>query len=191
MSNRTVTITMFLLLGALGAGCSGGSGSETDAVLGGGGGSTLLTPTFRPDEPNPGPGTVALEPLFALSDTVTVGVNITDTSNVASATLELEFDPNRVQFVDWSCGDAFPPCNGPTLAEVSAIQGRLVIGLAQTGSGAGVEVTGTATLIRLTFRAIAPGVSRLDFDRAQSALGGPDLLDIPGIQWYGGLIDAD
>jgi len=191
MSNRASTTTLLLLLSALASVCAGCSGGESDPVLGGGGPSTLYTPTFTADEPNPGPATVALQPLFALGDSVTVGVSVTDTSNIASASFELSFDPNRVQFVDWSCGDVFPPCGGATLAQVTHQPGRLVVGLAQIGVGPGVDVTGTSTLVRLTFRAIGPGVSRLDLDPTRAALGDPDRQDIPGIQWFGGLIAAD
>jgi len=199
MSNRVPMTTMLLLLGAFASGCSGGSDGgvagavlgDPDVVGGGGGDSTLLTPTFTADQPSPGPDTVALESLVALGDAVTVGVNVTDTSNIASASFELSFDPDKMEFVDSSCGDALPPCGSGTLAQVTPFPGRLVIGLAQVGVGPGVDVTGTATLIRLTFRAIAPGVSRLDFDPVRTALGDPDLEDIPGIQWYGGSILAD
>jgi hypothetical protein len=85
----------------------------------------------------------------------------------------------------------FPPCNGPTLAQVTELPGRLVIGVAQTGAGPGVDVTGTATVIRLTFRAVGPGPSRLDFESSRTALGDPDLQDIPGLTWYGGQIVTD
>jgi len=183
----TTTTTILLLLGTLASGCSGGSGSEPDVILGGGGGSTLYVPSFQPDQPAPGSGTVAMEQAIALGDAVTVAIGVTGATNVQSASMEITFDPIEVEYVDWSCGDLLFPCPGAMLVDPN-VPGHLLIGVAQLGSGPGVDVTGTKTLIRLTFRAIGPGPSQLDFDPTATALLDPDLQDIPGIEWSGGWI---
>ena len=190
MPYRSIMSAVLLLsIGSLLAGCGGGSGDGA-VIPGGGGGSNTLAPSFNSAQ-DPAPDKVTMASVVVLGDELTVSVNVTETDGIASASLEITFDPAYVEFVEWSCGELFPPCGSSTLALFSESPGRLVIGLAKTFAGSGEDAFGTEVLLRLTFRALQAGASPLGFDSSRSALTDPDLNDIPGISWYGGTIIAN
>ena len=189
MAYRNSMIAILILsFGSLLAGCGGGSGGA-DAVIGGGGGSSTLAPSFNSSQTNPAPDMVSMASVVVLGDELTVSVDVTETDRIASASLEVTFDPAYVEFVDWSCGELLPPCGAGTLAALSdESPGRLVFGLAKIFADTGEDAFGTETLLRFTFRAVQAGASPLGFDSDSSALLDPDLIDIPGITWHGGTI---
>jgi len=183
-----MTAILLLSFGTLLAGCGGGSGSGSDTVIGPGGGSTTLVPSFTPAVSDPQPDMVSVSSAVVLGDELTVSVNVTETDHIASASLEVTFDPTYVEFVDWSCGELLPPCGTGTLSALTESTGRLIIGMAKIFAGSGEDAFGTESLLRLTFRAVKSGPSSLDFDSSTCALVDPDLNDIPGITWHGGTI---
>ena len=188
MSYRSLMSAVLLLsFGSLLAGCGGGSGDGSDVVPGGGGGSSTLAPSFTSAQ-DPAPDKVTMASVVAVGDELTVSVSVTETDGIASASLVITFDPAYVEFVEWSCGELLPPCGSGTLRQLNESPGRLVIGMARTFAGDGSDAFGTEVLLRLTFRALQQGASPLDFDASRCALGDPDLIDIPGISWYGGTI---
>ena len=121
-----------------------------------------------------------------------MAVNVSDVSNLGSVAFDVTFDPSMVEFVGWSGGSVLPGCQpaGGTLCLVTEQPGRLIVGMAVTGSGGvGVVVTGTTPLIYLSFRAIQAGGSQLGF--ANAALQFPAVVDIPGTTWHGGAVVAN
>ena len=183
-----MTACLLLSFGTLFAGCGGGSGGS-DVIPGGGGGSSTFAPSFTPQQSNPQPDMVTMSSVVALNGELTVAVNVTETDRIASASLEITYNPAYLEFVDWSCGNLLPPCGSATLALFDdSSPGRLIIGLARTNAGEGSDAYGTEVLLRMTFRALRTGASPLGFDTSRSALGDPDLNDIPGISWYGGTV---
>lgn len=190
-SFRIMAAILLLSFGTLLAGC--GSGGGGDVVPGGGGGSSTLIPSFAPAQGNPQPDMVTMSSVVALGDELTVAVNVTETDDIASVSLDVTFDPAYLEFVEASCGELLPPCGSGTgsgtLFVLNDVGGRLVIGMAQTGSSS--DAFGTEALLRLTFRALRQGASPLAFDSGQSALLDANLSDISGITWYGGTVVVD
>jgi hypothetical protein len=190
-----VTAILVWSCGSLLAGCGGGSGSDSgaglDVVHGGGGESSILAASFLPAQPDPGPEMVTLASLVAFGDELTVGVNVTETGGITSASLEMLFDPAYVEFVEWSCGELLPPCGAGTLELSSVSRGRVIITMAETSAGTGSDANGTELLLMLTFRAVKQGVSPLTFDNSRSVLRNPDQNDIPGVSWHGGTVIVD
>ncbi|RLE23313.1 MAG: hypothetical protein DRJ50_06385, partial [Actinobacteria bacterium] len=130
---------LILSFGSLLAGCGGGSGGS-DAVIGGGGGSSTLAPSFTPSQANPVPDMVTMASVVVLGDELTVSVNVTETDNIASVSLEVTFDPAYVEFVEWSCGELLPPCGSSTLTLFNdESPGRLVLGLAKVSDDTGED----------------------------------------------------
>jgi hypothetical protein len=186
---RSITPALCLLTTLSTAACSGGSGSE-ELLVSGGAGSSLLAATFAPDEPSPGPGSVAMALAASDAASVVVDFDVTDTAGIGSAGFEVWYDPARVQFLGWSIGDLFGSCtSGATLCLVnSSLPGRLLFGISVTQGGS-VNAVGSRTLARVVLRAIEPGSSSVTFDNA--ALKDASETDIPGVAWHGGTISTN
>lgn len=181
-------------LAAFSAGCGGGS--SDGGLIGGGGGSTVVAASFEPDVANPGANTIAMAPVGSAGDTVTVAVNITGTNGISSVGMDVTFDPSKVEYTgEWSSGDLFPPCErdgGTTWCfglDGPSAPGRIVLSLTPPGSPPPIDVSGTATLVHLVFRATTIGNSSLGFEH--TALFDSSLTVIPGVSWHGGTIEAD
>ena len=185
------TTVLAIVLAAVVTGCGGGSGDDPSSMLSpNGGGSSALAASFTPDEPAPPPESVTMVVQSVSGNTVAVGFDVTGVSDIGSAGFDLLYDPEMVQFVGWSLGTLFPPCNsGSTLCLVdSSLPGRVVFGISATG-GASVDAPGQRTLVRVVLRALEPGSSAVAFD--QAALKDAAISDIPGIAWHGGALLAN
>ncbi len=185
---RRMTAVTCLPLVALAVACGGGSGGE-DPVPGNP--KTNVELTFEPAAANPGPGTAALALEAASGDTVALRVSVTGADDVFAASLDVTFDPDRVDFVDWSAGDLLEGAGQKPFYLVTEQPGRVVIGVSLSGGGAGVDVGVARTLIRLSFRALEAGSSEVAFENSGLLDSGAVPQDIPGITWHGGALVAN
>lgn len=178
--------TAFLLLPATLA-CGGGGGGG--GVVPGGGGS--LTATFVPDTASPGPNSSVMGLGGASGDLVTVAVNLTDVSNVYGAAFSVTYDPARVSFQGWAVGTVLESGGQtPTYQIDEAQAGTLVVGATRNGNVPGVNVTGTKTLVRLTFRVNAEGSTPLQFSSPELYDGAVPPQPISAVTWSAGAIAA-
>ena len=115
-----------------------------------------------------------------LGNTVTVIVRIKSARNVGSAPFTLLYDPAILEFVDTASTEGgFLRQNKATTTFIArsgppSRGGGVVVGLSRLDPVRGAS--GKGTLCRLTFRAIAPGLSQITFTR--SALLSPQAQPI-------------
>lgn len=102
--------------------------------------------------------------------TVTVTVRISRARNVGSVPFTLHYDPAILEFMGATSREGgFLSQRGTTASFIARIGplsrgGGVVVGLSRLDPGRGAR--GRGTLCHLTFRAIAPGLSPLTFNRA-------------------------
>ena len=160
--------------------CGGGGGD----VTGSSGGGSLLAASFTAEQPSPGPNSVSLQEGASSGNTVTVLVQVTDTADLTGGTFDVFYNPARFTYRGSSAGNLFESSGVTPIYGVNEpIAGHLIVGV---GSGTAVQVTGSETLIRLTFRADAQGSAPVTMDLA-------DLLNangqvVPGVVWHGGTL---
>lgn len=182
---RSLLAVLCMSLVAL-VGCSR---SGTQDVVGGGDGSTAIAVSFAADNPTPGPNTVALASGGSSGNVVGVLINVSGVNDVVGGSFDLVYDPALVEFLNWDRG-ALLGSDSTVLVDAST-PGVLVVGAARNG-GIGQDVSGVATLLRMDFRALAPGTSQLVFEA--SALTDdtpPNGQEITGLTWSGGTLLAD
>lgn len=177
-------LTLVLAILALGgaAACGGG----------GGGGGSVITPTlsagFVPDQPSPGPNTVAMAPGTKANDVITVNVNVTDTSNLFGAAFEVTYDSIHTFYLGYAPGAALEAGGNTPVYTVSnstnTTTGRVVIGAARTG-GTATNVSGTVALIRLQFRVNAAGSFPVALQNASLYDNQPQALSVA---WFAGAL---
>ncbi|HET8945719.1 MAG TPA: cohesin domain-containing protein [Candidatus Polarisedimenticolia bacterium] len=133
---------------------------NTPVTHGPGGGSS------RPDpRENPTLALVLPSTPITVGDAVNVTVHLSDASNVSSVPFHVEFDPAVLEFQSASQGPGVASMQPILLANVNpARPGDLAVGLSLVESSGLLQ--GSGAVIRLQFRAVAPGVSPLDFSRA-------------------------
>jgi hypothetical protein len=138
---------------------------------GGGGGSSRGTPPENP--------TLALvlpSTSITVGDAVNVTVHLSDASNVSSVPFHVEFDPAILEFQSASQGSGVAGLQPILLADVNPTRpGDLAVGLSLVESSGLLQ--GSGAVVRLQFRALAPGVSALDFSRASVRSRTGEALD--------------
>jgi general secretion pathway protein D len=141
---------------------SGGSGNTTggNTTGGGGGGGGGQT--------NPGgPATVGFNPSYltaTLGTNFTVDVVINGGTGVGSVPFHLAFDPNFLEFMGAGGTSPFLSQDGTpvfVLATIGSGGREVIVGLSRQGSRPGVS--GSGTLIQITFRPKKPGTTALSF----------------------------
>jgi len=142
------------------AGGTGGGGGG-----GGGGGTTSPNPG---GQNNPaGPATVGFNPSYltaTLGTNFTVDVVINGGAGVGSVPFHLAFDPNVLEFMGAGSTSPFLSQDGTpvfVLATIGSGGREVIVGLSRQGSRPGV--TGSGTLIQITFRPKKPGTTSLSF----------------------------
>jgi hypothetical protein len=134
--------------------------TNTPVTHGGGGGSARTTPPENPTLALVLPSTP-----ITVGDAVNVTVHLSDASNVSSVPFHVEFDPAILEFQSASQGSGVARLQPILLANVNPTRpGDLAVGLSLVESSGLLQ--GSGAVIRLQFRALAPGVSALDFSRA-------------------------
>jgi hypothetical protein len=126
------------------------------------------TPTPSPSPTPSGPAQVVMIPSrqsVAVNEEFTVGVTISQASNVGSVPLRVGFDPALVKFVDAGGKSDFLQQDGTqtfVLATVNPGGSEVIVGLSRQGTRPGVN--GSGRLIDLRFRALdKPGMLTLTF----------------------------
>jgi len=170
---------------ALGAGVAlavaCGSASDGSAVAPG------IQATFLADRSSPESASVSLVQAATAGDLVTVHASVTDVAGLYGAGFYLTVDPAIVAFVRYAPGDVLETGGHSPVYLVDASQpGLIVVSTTRLGAVPAVDVTGTRTLLSLTFRGIGVGACHVTFHGA--ALYGDQLQPqpMPGIRWYGG-----
>lgn len=179
---RTALNAMLLVL--LATSCGGGGGDSTTPPSG-------LVASFEPAQPSPGANTVAMARGSATADVVTVDVNVTDTNDVYGAAFDLFFDSAGVQYVNWSAGNLLEQGGNSPVYNVeldSSDSGHLLVGASRTGSVPPVDVSGTKTLVRLTFRVKQANSFPLSFGAEALFDGQNPPREISGISWFAGSV---
>ena len=119
---------------------------------------------------------------------VPVDIQATDTPPgelVVGAALEISFDPAVAQFLTGSCLPG-PALGAPSELLVacsvdSNFPNRLVVSVSRLGGGSGVAVTGTETLVRVSFRVGSIGTSPLAFLSPNDPNGSALLRETGGV----------
>ena len=103
---------------------------------------------------------------LAAGDRLTVSLEAAAVRGISHLPLTLTYDPARLAFESAAAGDFL---GGPGTAQVMADAshaGTLVLGASRLGDVP--SVTGEGTVARLTFRVLAAGASRIDFDKPKA-----------------------
>ena len=182
--NRILAIVLLGLFATVA--CGGGGG-------GGGGGVVTNDPAsnilagFIASMPNPGPNTVTLREQSAAGDLVTVRVQVTETSNVYGAAVDLTYDASELEYVDWAAG-TFLEQGGqsPNYTVQAAQAGRVVIGVSRTGNAGGASTSGNRPLIYIVFRVTRLGDTTVFIQNGSLADNQFPPQDLSGISWFGG-----
>jgi general secretion pathway protein D len=139
------------------------------------GGGAAAAPTATPT-PTPGtankaesaePAVVFMSPAYANVSTggmVTVGIMIRSKSGIGSVPFHLVFDPQALEFLNYSRSSPFLSQDGAStfvLATLGSAGNEVIVGLSREGSRPGVS--GQGSLIDLTFRAKKAGTTTLGF----------------------------
>ena len=185
MRTRLSWMALLLLPGTLACGGGGGGGG----VVPGGGGS--MTATFVPATSSPGPKSSVMGLGNVAGELVTVTVNLTDVSNVYGAAFSVTYDPARVSFHGSSAGTILETGGHTPTYQVTAAQaGTVVVGATRNGNVAGVNVSGTKTLVRLTFQVNVEGDTPLQFSAPELYDGAVPPQPIAGVTWSAGVLSA-
>jgi hypothetical protein len=181
-----------LIIGLAAALAACGGGSSGGAIDGPDGGSTNLSASFSPAEPNPGTDTVSMGQPAASGSLVTIKVLVTDTGGIYGAAFDLTYDPSLVRFENWHAGSFLEQGGHSPAYQVDATRaGRLVVGVARQGSVGSVDASGSRTLIELTFRAREAGTSQIAFQNATLFDDQLTPQGLSGIVWQGGTVIAN
>lgn len=181
-------LVLLLLAGVFSCGGGGGGGASSP------GPAPSVVGSFTADQPNPGNGDVALGPVAGGSagDQVAVEVSVTGVNDVFTASFDVIYDANLVEFVNWARGSALETGGTVSYLVNAAQPGRLQVGVSCTGCPQGVNIGATAPLIELIFRMRQAGTSSVSF--ANEALlnsQAPAPAPIPGLSWFGGTFVAN
>ena len=183
-------MSAFLVVGALvlAPACGGGGG---DAATGGS--PTTLSASFMADQFTPGAGNVSMAQGNRAGDSVTVKVNLTDTSLVFGVAFDVVYDETKATYMGYTAGQALESGNAAPnyTVEGGAQAGRLVVGVSRPGSSGTTTVSGTKTVINLTFRVKALGSFPVSFENAIVTDGQSVPQPLPGISWFAGALQGD
>jgi hypothetical protein len=98
-------------------------------------------------------------------------VRLTGVENVAAMAFDLVFNPQVMNFAEFSEGDFFSQGGDVSTQVAENPEGRLIVGVALLGASEGVSGDGVA--ITLVFNAVSNGGSSFSFENAQ--LVDPDV----------------
>lgn len=169
--------------------CGGGGGEDNGGT---GGSPPTLSAVFVADQFTPGANTVSMSQGSRAADTVTVKVNLTDTSSVFGVAFDVTFDETKVTYLGFTKGTALENGgNVPNYTIDGAAQaGRLVVGVSRAGSST-TGVTGTKTVVNLSFRVKELGTFPIAFENAVVTDGQAVPQPLPGIAWFAGALQGN
>jgi len=131
--------------------------------VGSGGGATSSNEKSSSGDSAAPPPVVTINPSFqsvTLGQDVTVSVEISGAKGVGSVPFHLGFDPNVLEFVNFTNTSPFLGRDGAgvfILATLGSDGREVVVGLSRQGNKSGVD--GQGTLVQLTFRPKRPGTT--------------------------------
>lgn len=138
--------------------------------------------SFTPASTTPPANSVSLQQNSTSGARLALDVRLTGVENVAALAFDLVFNPQVMNFAEFSEGDFFASGGDVSTQVAENPEGRLIVGVALLGATEGVSGDGVA--ITLVFNAVSNGGSSFSFENAQ--LVDPDLNPIAGVQWFGG-----
>lgn len=172
---------------ALAVACAAALGS---VGCGGGGGPTGPPPVQQSLVFTPGGGSAASSVALLRSGTgattLTLEVRAQGVTDLYGVAFDLTYPASVLAFEGWSEGELLRQGGIATSVQVAQQSGRLVVGATRLGVVGGV--TGSGTILTLSFRAIAAGTGPLEFadPSAVAANGTP----IAGLEWLGGSVQV-
>jgi len=174
--------------------CGGGAGSSDGGVINDSDQSRAVAASFTPDAPDPKNDSVAMSLVTGgVTNRVTVGVTVTGTDDIFGASFDVVYDSNSAQYMSWAAGSLLE-MSGRNVTYVlsEGVPGRLVVGVSCIGCPAGINVTETRQLVRLTFTVTKPGASNVRFENT-SLLNSdaPNPAPIGGLSWFGGALTGN
>ncbi len=145
---RLVLVTVVTALYAVSVSCGGGGG--------GGGGPKPLVPTFTPSNASPGADTVSMQAGTVSGETFNVDIRVTDTNAFFGAAFSVTFDPAVLRYNGMGDAASFLRDNGavPYFQASQSPAGTIVAVATRKNPDPGVDVTGTRTLVQLSFTAL-------------------------------------
>jgi len=182
---RAWTVLALAVVAVAWTGC--GSGGSDDGNPSDGGSSTVAA-SFVADEPAPAAGDVTLQEGSKSANTVSVLVNVTGVNDVYGASFDVEFDPTKVEYVGHSAGNVLESGSHKPqyLVGGSPGNGRIVVFASRVGAVAGVDVAGTGTLMRLSFRVKAEGSFPMAIEVPALLNDAATPTPITGLTWHAG-----
>lgn len=185
---RILTIAACVLLAIGAAACGGGGGGESP-----GGGPPAFTASFVPQVTNPGSNSVSMIEASKSGDLVSIGVQVTDVNGLFGAAFDIDFDPIKLDFIDYQVGTALEaglPAGSTVLYNITELQsGRLVAAVTRQGNVGTVDVSGAKRLVTLRFRVLEAGDVPLLFAAGSQLYDGQQPNQpIAGISWSGGTV---
>lgn len=180
-------VTIVLAALVLAPGCGGGGGSDS----GTGGSPPTLAAEFIADNFSPGANTVSMAQGTRAGDSVTVKINLTDTTGVFGAAFDVTFDETKATYMGYTKGTALENGgNTPNYTvDGSAQPGRIIVGVSRAGSST-TNVSGTKTVISVTFRIKAVGTFPIAFENGVVTDGQSIPQPLPGMSWFAGALQG-
>lgn len=191
MTKRCLTSCAVLVATLLAFACGGSDGGTTGGIIDDGGGSNLLALGFVPGADAAAPDRVRMTEGAATANLVTIPVQVTDTDGVYAAAFDVVYDPAVADFVQWTQGSVLESGGAAVQYQVQEVRsGRIVIGISRQGGVPGVNVSGTGTLVNLTFRAVNVGNGSAAFESAALLDSSVPPAPLAGIEWFGGTFES-
>ena len=178
-------------IGALaGVSAAASGGAASCGSVSGGSPGTLLA-SFVADQGSPAANMVTMSQGGKSNDTVTVRVNLTDTSSVYGVAFDVAYDETKVTYLGFTKGTALETSgNVPNYTVDGSTQpGRLVVGVSRAG-GSATSVSGTKAVISFNFRVKITGTYPAAFENAVILDGQTTPQPLPGISWFGGAFEG-
>jgi hypothetical protein len=181
---------LLLTLAVLELACGGG-GSSTGKVISPS--PTPPTASFVPAKFTPGGHLVTMAEGTKAGDAVTVLVQVSGTSGLYGAGFNVGYNTDYVTYVGWSPGGLLETGGNQVNYIVSnkPSLGAVVVNATRVGSEPAIDVSGTMTVITLTFRVATMGSFPLTFE-SDATLYDAQIPSqpIPGLVWYGGSLQG-
>jgi hypothetical protein len=175
------TVLLSLLTSTLACGGGGGAGGDGGVV------TSNLTPSFVADPVDAGGGAVSMAEASVAGDLITVAIQVRDADDIYGAAFDITYDPSMATYDGWAPGTLLEQDgNVPNYAVEAPQAGTIVVGASRTGNVPGVEAGKGSTLVRLTFRVLQPGNSRISFRSASLTDNKIPPGEIVGLSWVGG-----
>jgi hypothetical protein len=184
---KRVTTVMGLLVVVCLTACGGSGGGDPAEVVSDP--SSTIVASYEADSPAGTANTVFTSEWDAARNYATVNVLISDTNDVYGASFDVVYDSDLADYVEYASGGLLErDGNNPFYQVQEVAAGRLVVVATRSGDVPGVDVSGSETLIRLTFRLEETGSGRIDFENANISNDVPQNLPIQ--EWAGGTLSG-